>query len=63
MKPSTHSPESIIRDIDKVLLEESELLEALKIAVHYNSLEPAEAEQIMADFHAENCIIPRPDFL
>lgn len=63
MKPSTHSPESIIRDIDLVLLEEEKLLESLKEAVRYNNLAEADAEQVYYDFLHEVGLIPKPDYL
>lgn len=63
MKPSAHSPENILRDIDRVLLEESALLESLKEAVRYNNLEPAEAEGVYYDFLHEVGLIPKPDYL
>jgi hypothetical protein len=43
-----------IRDIDRVLLEEADLLAELKQAVAENGLDPADAEQVIADFHEQN---------
>lgn len=55
---SDHSPERIIQDIDKCLLEEEELLAALQQAVRYNNLDEAEAEQILFDFKYAQSVSP-----
>lgn len=52
--------QALIRDIDTVLLAEEQLLEALVNAVKYNSLEPAEAEQVLWDFRHQNGLVDVP---
>lgn len=64
MKQTNHSPEQIIRDIDTVLLAETQLLETLKEAVKYNALPEADAEQVLWDFRNQHGLdIPPNEYL
>lgn len=49
-----------LRNIDRVLLEEADLLASLQEAVHQNGLDPADAEQALWDFRNDNGLVPEP---